>query len=114
MAHPCSGSNARIFRISRLSVPSTRSGGLLITLLGYRGQNTTAPLGNQEEHRNALRPRPGLRHDAQGAAGVAREAATRAGIENLAPHDLWRYAERRTMPNEPDGWYPEQQFRSCS
>jgi hypothetical protein len=35
---------------------------------------------------------------------VAREAATRAGIENLAPHDLWRYAERRIMPNRDSAY----------
>src|SRR4051794_1337669 len=28
---------------------------------------------------------------------VVREAASRAGIEKLAPHDLRRYAESRTM-----------------
>src|SRR5688500_13740780 len=88
MAHPCSASNARIFRISRLSVPSTRSGGLLITPLGYRGQDTTAPPENQEQHRK----RPPVRGaiTPKVLREVAREAATRAGIENLAPHDLWR------------------------
>ena len=30
---------------------------------------------------------------------VVKEAASRAGIEKLAPHDLRRYAESRTMPN---------------
>ena len=30
---------------------------------------------------------------------VVREAARQAGIEKLAPHDLRRYAESRTMPN---------------
>ena len=33
---------------------------------------------------------------------VVRAAATRAGIEKLAPHDLRSYAECRIMPNEPD------------
>jgi integrase len=31
---------------------------------------------------------------------VVRAAAKRAGIEKLAPHDLRRYAESRTMPNQ--------------
>jgi integrase len=30
---------------------------------------------------------------------VVKAAAQRAGIKNLAPHDLRRYAESRTMPN---------------
>ena len=30
---------------------------------------------------------------------VVREAASRAGIEKLTPHDLRRYAECRIMPN---------------
>jgi len=34
---------------------------------------------------------------------VVREAASRAGIERLAPHDLRRYAESRTMPNRYKG-----------
>jgi hypothetical protein len=35
---------------------------------------------------------------------VVRAAATHAGIEKLAPHDLRRYAESRTMPNRCRGW----------
>src|ERR1035437_5899806 len=31
---------------------------------------------------------------------VVKGAALRAGIQNLAPHDLRRYAESRTMPNQ--------------
>jgi integrase len=34
---------------------------------------------------------------------IVREAASRAGIEKLAPHDLRRYAECRIMPNRCQG-----------
>src|SRR3954471_4965431 len=37
---------------------------------------------------------------------VVRVAAKRAAIEKLAPHDLRRYAESRTMPYAPSGGRP--------
>jgi site-specific recombinase XerD len=38
---------------------------------------------------------------------VVKGAAKRAGIKNLAPHDLRRYAESRTMPNQNPTACPE-------
>ena len=48
---------------------------------------------------------------------VVRKAASRAGIEKLAPHDLRRYAESRIMPNRwldlPfGGWFRSSRTRA--
>jgi integrase len=34
---------------------------------------------------------------------AVKRCASQAGIANLAPHDLRRYAESRTMPNRSEG-----------
>jgi hypothetical protein len=36
---------------------------------------------------------------------VVKEFAAKTGVSKLAPHDMRRYAESRTMPNQCAGWW---------
>jgi hypothetical protein len=89
MAHPCSGSNARIFRISRLSVPRTRSGGSLLSVTKGRIQQLPSDI-----KRNIATPSEPKR---QLLAWVVEGLAAGPGGEVVQRH----FHEHIKSPNDP-------------
>jgi len=44
---------------------------------------------------------------------IVKHSANRTGIQQLAPHDCWRYAESKTMPNQNATAWPGAPWNGC-